>query len=89
MAAATQEPQRDPVLEDRLEQFTDLGYTVPEAEELAQARDRDGNFARVDAVQDMLDRGATHAQVVRILRPLPKTYDPSIPDPPKDYAGVV
>jgi hypothetical protein len=57
----------DPVIEDRIEQFSDMGFTLKESELLAVARDAEGNYFHVLRVQKMLDNGCTHWSAVRIL----------------------
>jgi hypothetical protein len=56
--AKTTETHNPEVIEDRLGQFTDLGFTVEEAKKLAVARKSKasgGNYWRVQEVQKMLD----------------------------------
>jgi len=56
------------VVEDRVEQFADLGFTAEEAQALATAKMVNGNYWRVSKVQRMIDHSdCDHALVVELL----------------------
>jgi hypothetical protein len=56
------------VVDDRLEQFTDLGFSFEEAKQLAVATKVDGTYWRVPEVQRMLDHHeCNHTLVLDLL----------------------
>lgn len=56
------------VIEDRLEQFTDLGFTVEEAKKLAEAQRADRTYWRVGQVEAMINHpDCDHALAVELI----------------------
>lgn len=66
---ATLNKNDDPkVLDDRIEQFMEIGFSYEEAKALASAKRSDGNYWRVSSVQRMINhRDCTHALAVDLL----------------------
>ena len=60
----------DSTTEYRIELFSELGFTIKEAERLASARDADGFLVRPDWVQrNLLDKKVGHKRAVDLIVP--------------------
>ena len=69
MTATKAQQSDDPkVIDDRIDQFMDLGFSYEEARVLAASRNVDGNYWRANQVQRMLDHPqCNHALVLELL----------------------